>query len=178
MQLHVSLSHFKLLRGGGSISLSKASEMHHQNLCSLNEFGQSNFIFAIILQFLIICLPFSAQQDAAAYKHQLAKRQQALDQNDLDFRARIVHIEAQLQRAQDTLDGKNTAIQRLEELLEEAGKRKRMVDDENQQLLEDVGRKEHQRQVIIMKYIILTLIALRLIPDLNRNMTLNIHFTE
>eukprot|EP00057_Strongylocentrotus_purpuratus_P011872 XP_011666346.1 PREDICTED: centrosomal protein of 63 kDa isoform X1 [Strongylocentrotus purpuratus] len=88
------------------------------------------------------------QQDAAAYKHQLAKRQQTLDQNDLDFRARLVHIEAQLQRAQDTLDGKNTAIQRLEELLEEAGKRKRMVEDENHQLLEDVGRKEHQRQMM------------------------------
>nr|XP_054771106.1 centrosomal protein of 63 kDa-like [Lytechinus pictus] len=91
------------------------------------------------------------QQDATAYKHQLAKRQQALDQNDLDFRARIVHIEGQLQRAQDTLDGKNSTIQRLEELLEDAGKTKKMVEDENHQLLEDIGRKEHQRQVIMIK---------------------------
>ncbi|XP_041482968.1 centrosomal protein of 63 kDa-like [Lytechinus variegatus] len=88
------------------------------------------------------------QQDATAYKHQLAKRQQALDQNDLDFRARIVHIEGQLQRAQDTLDGKNSTIQRLEELLEDAGKTKKMVEDENHQLLEDIGRKEHQRQML------------------------------
>ena len=89
----------------------------------------------------------NTQQDCMAYKHQLSKSQQHLDQNDLDFRTRIVHIEGQLQRAQDTLDGKNSAIQRLEDLLEEAGQRKKAAEDENRALLEDVGRKEHQIHV-------------------------------
>ncbi|XP_072179994.1 centrosomal protein of 63 kDa-like isoform X2 [Diadema setosum] len=88
------------------------------------------------------------QEDVAAYKHQLGKRQQLLDQSDLDFKARIVHVEGQLQRAQDTLDGKNSTIQRLEELLEETGQRRRGAEEENRQLLEDTGRKEHRIHIL------------------------------
>ena len=64
-----------------------------------------------------------------------------LEQSELNYKSRLTHLEGQLSRAQDALDGKNATIQDLEERLLSTNSGKMRAEEE-------YGRQDKQLQML------------------------------
>ncbi|XP_072032824.1 centrosomal protein of 63 kDa-like [Amphiura filiformis] len=81
------------------------------------------------------------QQQSLGYQEQLSKRRQMLEQCELNYKSRLTHVEGQLARAQDTLNGKNATIQDLEERLQNSSSGKMRAEEE-------YSRQDKQLQIL------------------------------
>ncbi|XP_077988003.1 deuterosome assembly protein 1-like [Glandiceps talaboti] len=78
------------------------------------------------------------QQQAGGYQDQLSKRRQLIDNTELNFRTQQSQLEGQLSRAQDTIQHKESMLQKLKTSVEETLASNKQLTEEHNRLIEDL----------------------------------------
>ncbi|XP_038049824.1 centrosomal protein of 63 kDa-like isoform X2 [Patiria miniata] len=84
------------------------------------------------------------QQQSEGYQDQLTNQRHLLEQTELNFQSRLTHLEGSLTRCQDTHEGKNDVIQRLEERLHEMNGSMRVGEGERMEVEERCRKLENR----------------------------------
>ena len=76
-----------------------------------------------------------------------------LEQSELNYKSRLTHVEGQLARAQDALDGKNATIQGLEAQLQNTSTGKMRAEEEFSRQDKDLQIMERTNKVCLPSWL-------------------------
>ncbi|XP_033126998.1 centrosomal protein of 63 kDa-like isoform X2 [Anneissia japonica] len=85
-------------------------------------------------------------QQVESYREELAKTRQANEQQDLNYKSRVVYCEAELNRVHDKLNERDSRIAALEDNLQEITSKKTTTADENIRMKTELQRRNKDVQ--------------------------------